>query len=203
MRQSSTIVLSAIATLAGLAATSASSAAVWGGFGTALGVARIVAGVNQNASSASNATSYLTVQRCNGFIENPPFVVTSATDCVATGPDYQISMRIVSATQTEIKIISTTPNTQIKSITFGNAASFCGFDMSTPNPGTPGSMAGANPTPVTLIGAWTSSVRFDNRVNIAGAAPLGDLYARMTVYFSSCFDVGDQLVFRVDTDKLY
>jgi hypothetical protein len=112
-------------------------------------------------------------------------------------------MRIISATQTEIKIISTSPNTQIKAIVFGNAASFCGFDLANPNPGTVGSLAGANPTPVTMIGAWTTSVRFDNRVNIAGAAPAGDLYARMSVYFSSCFDMGDQLVFRVDTDKLY
>ena len=200
MRPITTLVLSALATLA---ATSVSNAQVWGGFGTALGVARVVAGVNQASSSASNATSFLTVQRCNGFIENPPFVITSGTDCVATGSDYQVSMRIISATQTEIKIISTSPNTQIKAIVFGNAASFCGFDLANPNPGTVGSLAGANPTPVTMIGAWTTSVRFDNRVNIAGAAPAGDLYARMSVYFSSCFDMGDQLVFRVDTDKLY
>jgi len=200
MRQISTIVLSALATLA---ATSVSSAQVWGGFAVAPGVARVVAGVNQAATSASNATSRLVVQRCNGVIEAPAFVVTSPTYCIATGSDFQVSMQVMSPTQTEIKIISTSPNTQIRSVSFGNGAPLCGFDLSSPNPGTPGSLSGANPIPVTLIGVWNTTIRFDNRVSVGGAAPLGDLYARMTVYFSSCFDMGDQLVFRVDTDRLF
>lgn len=201
MRLTSTIVLSALATLA---ATSASSAQVWGGWGVGPGTPRAVSGVNQTASAASNATSYLRVERCTGVIEYPAFVPAGAT-CTAIGPDYAISMTILSTTQTEIRIVATGATCGIKSVTFGTPNSMCGFDMAAPNPGTAGSLAGANPAPVagTLIGAWTSSVRLDNRVNIVGAAAAGDLYSRMSVFFSSCFDAGDQIVFRVDTDKLY
>lgn len=201
MRLTSSIVLSALATLA---VNGISHAQVWGGWGVGVGTPRVVSGVNQLASAASNATSYLRVERCTGVIEYPAFVLVGPT-CTAVGADYAISMTVINATQTEVRIAATGATCGIKSVTFGTPNSMCAFDMTAPNPGTAGSLAGANPVPVagTLIGAWTSSVRFDNRVNLVGAAAAGDLYSRMTVYFSSCFDVGDQIVFRVDTDKLY
>jgi hypothetical protein len=205
MRQISTFVLSALAAFSATGvSTSTASAAVWGGWGVGPGTPRVVSGVNQLASAASNATSYLTVQRCTGVIEYPVFVPAGPT-CTAIGPDYAISMTVISSTQTEVRIVATAASCGIKAVTFGSPNSMCGFDMTTPNPGTAGSLTGSNPVPVagTLIGAWTSSVRFDNRVNLVGAAPAGDLYSRMSVFFSSCFDVGDQIVFRVDTDKLY
>lgn len=189
--------------IAALAASASSLGATWGGFALAIGMPRVVASVNQASSGAVNATSFLTVNRCSGIMEYPVFVAAGAT-CVATTPDYQISMTVLSATQTEVAIIATSAACDIKAITFGTPNSSCGYDVALPNPGTVGSLTGLNPTPIlaSMIGAWTSQVVLDNRVNIGGVAPANDLYSRMTVYFSSCFDVGDAIKFRVDTDKL-
>jgi hypothetical protein len=191
------------ASIAALAASASSLGATWGGFSIAIGMPRVVASVNQASSGAVNATSFLAVNRCSGVMEYPVFVAAGAT-CVATTPDYQITMTVLSATQTEVAIIATSPACDLKAITFGTPNSSCGYDVALPNPGTVGSLAGFNPTQVagSLFGAWTSYVVLDNRVNVGGIAPVGDLYSRMTVYFSSCFDVGDAIKFRVDTDKI-
>ena len=198
------IIALAVATLASLAATATSQAQVYGGFTVAAGTPRIVSVVNQNATPATNATSYLTVQRCSGVIEYPAFVVTSPTTCTAVGPDYQITMTVVGATQTAVKIVATAATCAIKSVSFGTPNSQCGYDLTNPNPGTVGSLAGANPVPVAggMVGIWTANIKFDNVVNIAGAAAMRDLYSRMTVNFSSCFDAGDVFAFTVDTDKI-
>lgn len=199
MRQITAI---ALASLASLAATGASQAAVWGGFGVLPGVLRPTNLVVQNQTAASNATSYLAVTLCTGAVQYPAFVVVSATTCVATTANYQIIMDVINPTQTKVSIIATSAACGIKSVSFGTPNSQCAYDMTNPNPGTAGSQQGANPVPTGLTGAWTSTVRFDNAVNIVGAAAIGDLYSRMTVYFSSCFDVGDVCTFTVDTDKI-
>lgn len=199
MRQITTI---ALASLASLAIAGASQAAVWGGFGVLPGVLRPTNLVVQNQTAASNATSSLAVTLCTGAVQYPPFVVVSATTCVANTPNYQIIMDVLSPTQTKVSIIALSATCAIKSISFGTPNSQCAFDLTNPNPGTVGSLQGANPLATGLTGAWTSTIRFDNAVNIFGAAAVGDLYSRMTVNFSSCFDVGDVCTFTVDTDKI-
>ncbi len=198
------IIALAVAALASLASTATSHAQVYGGFTIAAGTPRIVSVVNQNATPATNATSYLTVQRCSGVLQYPALVVTSATTCTAVGPDYQITMTVLSATQTAVKIVATAPTCAIRSVSFGTPNSQCGYDLTNPNPGTVGSLTGANPVPVAggMVGIWTANIKFDNAVNIAGTAAQGDLFSRMTVFFSSCFDAGDVFAFTVDTDKI-
>jgi hypothetical protein len=194
----------AVAALASLASTATSHAQVYGGFTIAAGTPRIVSVVNQNATPATNATSYLTVQRCSGVLQYPALVVTSATTCTAVGPDYQITMTVLSATQTAVKIVATAPTCAIKSVSFGTPNSQCGYDLTNPNPGTAGSLTGANPVPIagSLIGVWTAQVKFDNAAYYAGTVAQLDLYTRMTVSFNGCFDVGDLIQFTVDTDLI-
>lgn len=191
-----------IASLASLAAATASDAATYGGFGIAAGVLRGTNLVTQAQSDISNATSYLTVMRSSGVLEYPAFVVMGLGVCVATGPDYTITMTVLSNTQTEIKIAATAPTCGIRAIQFGTPNSRCAYDLTNPNPGTVGSLTGSNAAPVTMVGAWNATLKFDNAVNIFGTAARMDLFSRMTVNFSSPFDAGDVFTFRVDTDAI-
>jgi len=199
MRQIKNITLASLAGVATLASAGTTHAAAFGPFSVGVGVLRATNSVLQNQTGASNATSYLTIQRCSGVIETPVFVAAGAS-CTATTADYQIIMDVLSPTSTRVTIVATSATCDIRYVRFGTPNSRCAYDMTNPNPGTVGSGAGANPVAVGLIGAWTANVRFDNAVNRIGAASMGDLYSRMTVNFSSCFDVGDLCQFTVDTD---
>ena len=190
MRTLTSIVL---ASLASLTAASSSQAAVFGPFATAVGALRTVATTAQATNGAINATSLLKVTRCSGAVETPAWVVAGPT-CTATAADYQISMTVVSATQTRVRIAATGATCDIRQIVF----------VTLPNPGTAGSAAGFNPAPVagSLVGAWMATVRLENAVRIGGAAPVGDLYSVMVVSFNSCFDINDRIEFIVDTDYI-
>ena len=203
MRQNKNIALNSLATLAALsslALAGAAQAATFGPVTTSLGAIRYANAVLQNQTGASNATAALTVVRCSGAVETPAYVMMG-TAAIATTADYQIALEILSPTQTRVSIWGFAA-CDIASVTFGSPNSRCGYDMSRPNPGTPGSMAGASPVAVTLVGAWTSSIAFTNAVQVPGTPARGDLYAQMRVSFSSCFDVNDILQFTVDTDIL-
>ena len=194
----------ALASLASLATATASHAAGWAAFVTNPGALRLITSANQISIPASNATSYLTVTRCTGVNEYPMFAVISPTTCVANGPDYQIVMEIINPTQTKVSIMATAASCAIRSVSFGTPNSRCGYDLTNPNPGTAGSLTGANPVPIagSLIGAWTAQVKFDNAAYYAGSVAQLDLYTRMAVSFTSCFDVGDLIQFTVDTDLI-
>ena len=98
-----TLTTLAIASILGTAGTS--HAATWGGFAFAPGTPRIVTLINQASAGASNATSYLRVVRCTGVIDYPVFTWLGAT-CTAVTPDYTISMTVLSATKTNVKIVA-------------------------------------------------------------------------------------------------
>lgn len=188
----------ALATVASLAAASASQAATFSGFTIAPGIARVVSTVNQNSTPASNATCALVVQRWSGAMEYPVFTVISPSTCIAYGSDYQIVMMNVGANLTSVLIQSTAPTCSLRWVRFGNAISKCGFDLTNPISGTVNSSTGRNPVPSSLAGAWNTSIHFDNAVKYAATAAVGDLYSRMTVSFSSPFAGTWQ--FDLDTD---
>lgn len=194
----------AVASLASLAATALSHAGTYSGFWTSPGLARIITSANQTSTGATNATSYLAVERCSGVMEYPAWVVGPAAVCTATTPDYKIVMEVLSATQTRVTIQALSGACSIRSIAFGTPNSQCGFDLTQPSPGTSGSLTGANPVAVTgsLIGVWDAKIRLDNIVKFPTIPPAGDLYSRMTIFFSSCFDGDDKAQFLVDTDKI-
>lgn len=201
MRHFATI---ALASLASLAAAASSQAATYGGFVTAPGVLRGTNLVAQGQTDLANATSYVTVVRSTGVLEYPAFVVTAPGVCTATGPDYVIQMTVLSPTQTRIKIGATAASCGIRQISFGTPNSRCAYDLTNPNPGTPGSLQGANIAPIAggLVGTWNATAKFDNAVNIFGAVAQGDLFSRMTLNFSTTFDAGDVFAFTVDTDVI-
>jgi len=194
----------AIASIAFLAIADSSQAATYGGFTIAPGVLRATNLVVQGQTDAYNATSFPTVMRSTGVLEYPAFMVTAPGVCTAVGPDYTIQMSVLSATQTRVKISATAPTCGIRAISFGTPNSRCAYDLSLPNPGTIGSLAGANPMPVAggLVGAWNATIRFDNAVYVFGTAVQNDLYSRMTVNFNGIFDAGDVFAFTVDTDNI-
>jgi hypothetical protein len=192
----------ALALLAPLAAAATSHAQVYTGYTIATGTVRVVTAVNQSATSGSNATSTLVVQRWSGAIEAPVFSYTSPSSCIATGPDYQIVMTNVGLNRTSILIQATSSTCSIRSVTFGASTTKCGFDLTNPSTGTTGSSVGLNPVPAAMGGAWSTSIKFDNAVKLATAPIRGDLFSRMTVNFSSVFNGGDVWQFEVDTDYI-
>lgn len=193
----------AAASLASLASATASHA-IWVPFATAPGALRPIASANQTSTGASNATSYLAVQRCTGVMQYPAWVVTGPNTCVATAADYQITMDVLSPTQTKVTILATGAACGIKTVQFGTPNSQCGYDIANPSPGTAGSNTGANPVPIAggSVGLWNVQVKLDNACYYPGTVVQMDLYSRMTVYFSSCFDAGDMVQFTIDTDKI-
>ncbi len=201
MRSMTSIALAAATSL--LCAVQA-DAAVYGGFSRAAGMARSTTFVGQGSDSAVNASCRLSVLRSNGIVDYPVWVIAGPGKCIAAGADYQITMTVLSGTETSIKIEGTAGACALKGISFGGNNSHCGFDLTLPNPGTPGSGQGLNPTSgaAGLVGMWNASINLDGAVILAGNPLIGDLYSRLTVSFSACFDDGDVFEFKVDTDKL-
>ncbi len=195
-----TLALAAAATTLG--ATTSSHAATYGGFTFFAGVARNVVAVNQASNGVSNATSYLRVQTCAGALQYPVWVVGGPV-CQATTADYQITMTVIAANQTRVRIAATSATCAIRAVRFGTPNSLCGYDLTNPNPGTVGSLTGFNPVATVLTGgAWNATIQFGNAVRIAGTAAQMDLFNIMNVNFSACFDTGDVFEFVVDTDRL-
>lgn len=190
----------ALAAAAAFASASASQAASFSGFTIAPGINRVVTTVNQNSTSASNATCALAVRRWSGVTEYPVFTVISPSTCIAYGPDYQIVMTNVGANLTNVLIQATAPTCSLKWVRFGNSVSKCGFDLTNPITGTVNSSTGRNPVPMSMGGAWNTSIHFDNAVKYAATAAVGDLFSRMTVSFSSPFSGTWQ--FDLDTDLI-
>jgi hypothetical protein len=197
------ILVLTVAVLASLSASTASLGATYGGFTKSAGTSITVASVNQASTSMTNATCPLTVWRCTGMPQYPLFCAISATVCEAIGPDYKITMTILSPTQTAVRIAATAASCCIQSISFGAPNSQCGFDLAV-SASTVGSLTGSNPVPSNpgLFGAWNATIKLDNVVVAAGFNVQNDLYSRMTVNFFPVFDAGDLFKFTIDTDKL-
>ncbi|WP_055075837.1 hypothetical protein [Pseudanabaena sp. 'Roaring Creek'] len=73
------------------------------------------------------------------------------------------------------------------------------FDRTNPDPGTPGSAAGWDFTPVS--GSSPTSFTYSNIVNLVGQPAVGDLYAALTINWDSGFSTGSNLSFIADTDS--
>lgn len=187
---------------ASLAITAAAPAATYSGFSFTPGVLRATNLVTQAQTDVTNATSYLAVTRWSGVMEYPAFVVTGPGVCTAVGTDYVIQMTVVSPTQTRVKIGATAATCAIRAISFGTPNSRIAYDLTNPNPGTAGSLQGANIVPVAggLVGLWNATAKFDNAVYVFGTPVQNDLFTRMAINFSTPFDAGDVFSFTVDTD---
>lgn len=68
--------------------------------------------------------------------------------------------------------------------------------------GTPGSLGGIPPQLLSFTGIWDIALTFSNPIAIGAALPVGDLYGKMRIDFSSPFDANDFMELRIDTDTL-
>lgn len=188
---------------AALATQLASAASFVGNFTGSL-VSRSIVGMTQTTVVGQFPALPVRVVMCNGTIETPVFVISSATVAQANGSCYSIRATIGSTgdrTTFEIKH-SNSGNNGIKSVTFGNGTQAIIFDRTQPSPGTAGSLTGRDVTYLGGAGLWSMRAFWANPIRIGTAAPVGDVYNTLTIDFNACFDTGDWVRFDVDTDMV-
>ena len=187
------------------AATFVSSAASAAGFAGNIVVAgplRVVSTLGQNTAIGALAGLPIKVTMCTGAIETPVFVVTSATTVVANGSCYQIVGTLVGPDTTRFDVIHTAAVNGLQFIEFGGATQMALFDRTLPNPGTVNSLTGRDVAYLGGVGTWSMSAVWSGPVELCTRPIMNDLYNKLTLRFSTCFDTGDSLSFYVDTDSI-
>lgn len=176
--------------------------ATFGGFSTTPGTPVTVTALSQASNATDLGTLTATVQFGSGGTITLPFVSISATAVRASHPDFTITLTggTGNLTTCDIRAVSSACNVYAVAIGLGGGRS--AFDLALPNPGTAGSSTGRNPTPVTMTGAWTAYVGFENQIQRLSDPIQGDTYQMMHVKFVNNFDANDRFVFRIDTDKI-
>ncbi len=76
------------------------------------------------------------------------------------------------------------------------------FDRTLPNPGTAGSLNGADITYGGGAGTWLAGPEYSDRVNISGAAAQNDTYNKLRLKFSTPFVPNNYLIFKLDIDRI-
>jgi hypothetical protein len=191
----------ALATASLVAGTA--DAAGFGGILVIPAVARSVAGVGQNTPMADLLACPISVLMCDGTYETPWRVSVGANAIEATGSCYRIRITLLTADATRFEVTHTNVNNNgIKEIDFGSVTTQMCFDRTNPNPGTAGSLNGRDVWYGGGSGAWLMSAHYSVPVRIGPAIPRNDVYNKLKVKFSVCFDAGDSVVFYADTDAL-
>jgi hypothetical protein len=196
-----------IATLA-LASASiaapAADAAAFGGIAVLASAVRVVNTTNQGTAWTNLVSLAPRVTLCSGAVEFPVFAFAGGSSVQAIGSCYTIKATVLAANQTRFEIFySGAAGSGIQLVEFGGPNSQVGFDRTNPNPGTAGSFNGRDFQYLAGSGAWTVFAYYHTPVQVAGAAVRNDLYAKLFVKFDQCFDIGDRLLFDIDTDRLY
>lgn len=196
-----------IATLA-LASASiaapAADAAAFGGIAVLASAVRVVNTTNQGTAWTNLVSLAPRVTLCSGAVEFPVFAFAGGSSVQAIGSRYTIKATVLAANQTRFEIFySGAAGSGIQLVEFGGPNSQVGFDRTNPNPGTAGSFNGRDFQYLAGSGAWTVFAYYHTPVQVAGAAVQNDLYAKLFVKFDQCFDIGDRLLFDIDTDRLY
>ncbi len=194
----------AVALVSLAAAATSASAGVFGVTTFSAGVTRCATGVNQSTNGAIIATNWVEIDYCSGWTEYIPMVQTGPNVAEAVGTYGAVYGAVLSSTQTEYKIVLHTAGDRIAAVRImGSPNTKVGFDKASPNPGTAGSGTGFNVTTGTLTGAWTVYAHLTDQVAICPSVARRDLYASLHLRFSTCFNHGDYMSFRVDTDYVY
>jgi hypothetical protein len=195
--------LAAVALVSSTAMTNDASAC-FGGIAVLASAARVVNTTNQTTAVGNLVSLAPRVTLCSGAIEFPTFVAAGGATVQAVGSCYTIKATIVGPTQTRFEIFySGAPGSGIVLVELGGPNSQVGFDRTAPNPGTAGSFSGRDFQYIVGTGAWCVFANYHTPVQIAGMPIRNDLYAKLFVKFSACFDAGDRLIFDIDTDRLY
>ena len=191
----------ALATASLVAGTA--DAAGFGGILVIPAIARSVAGVTQATPPAALLACPISVLMCDGTYETPVSVALAPNIVEATGSCYRIRMTVLTADATRFEVNHTNVNNNgIKEIDFGSVTTQLAFDRTNPNPGTVGSLTGRDVWYAGGAGAWIMTAHYSHPVTIGLMIPRNDLYNKLKVKFSNCFDAGDSIVFYADTDGL-
>jgi hypothetical protein len=194
-----------IALLSFAAASCFAGVASAAGFGANLvlaGPLRVVSTLTQNTSINMLAGLPIRVTMCTGAVETPVFVITSPTTVIATGSCYQIKATLVGVDTTRFEIVHTAAANGLQLVEFGGRAQGVLFDRTNPNPGTVNSLTGRDVAYLAGVGAWIMDAAWSGPVELGTRPVMNDLYNKLTLRFSTCFDTGDSVSFNVDTDSI-
>ena len=134
------------------------------------------------------------------------FPAAMGTSTTLTGPGFRLTCDHAGATPvftlthtgqagfdlTEVRLIG---------LSAASAKRYC-FDRTLPNPGTAGSLTGADIAYLGGAGAWMVGPEYSNRVTIGGVA-MNDTYMKLRLRFSVPFVPNNYLRFSLDTDRIY
>ncbi len=202
MKNRNTTIIATIAlTAAALASTIASAAGFSGNFVVA-GPLRVVGTLTQITAIGALASLPIKVTTCLGLVEIPVFTIVAPNTVIANGSCYQIIGTILGPDTTQFDVIHTTTSNGLLSIELGGATQMALFDRTLPNPGTQYSLTGRDVTYISGTGAWSMAAVFSGPVELGTRPIMNDVYNKLTLRFSTCFDTGDSVSFKVDTDSI-
>ena len=202
MKNRNTAIIATLALTAAALASTIASAAGFGGNFVMPGPLRVVSSLTQNTPIAALSRLPIKVTMCTGAVETPVFTIVAANTVVANGSCYQIIGTIVGPDTTRFDVIHTTTFNGLLSIELGGGTQMVLFDRTLPNPGTFNSLTGRDVTYSGGSGAWTMTAIFSGPVQFGTRPIMNDVYNKLTLRFSACFDTRDSVSFTVDTDSI-
>jgi hypothetical protein len=161
-----------------------------------------VSTLTQITAIGALASLPIKVTTCLGPVEIPVFRIVAPNTVIANGSCYQIIGTLIGPNTTHFDVIHTTPSNGLLSIELGGATQMVLFDRTNPNPGTQYSLTGRDVTYTGGSGAWTMTALFSGPVELGTRPIMNDVYNKLTLRFSACFDTGDSVSFDVDTDSI-
>ena len=203
MKNRNTAIIATLAlTAAALVSTIASAAGFSGNFVIPT-PARNVNAMTQGTAAAMFATLPVKVTMCTGAVETPVLVGTGPMTAQATGSTYIIRVTLINVDTTRVDVIHTNlSNNGIIQIDLGGGAQRLVFDRTLPNPGSAGSLTGRDGTYIAGVGLWVAQLNWSTPIKVGAAAVQNDVYNKVTLRFSTCFDSGDSFSMNLDTDTL-
>ncbi|MEI7878709.1 MAG: hypothetical protein WCI96_12400 [Planctomycetota bacterium] len=202
MKNRNTTIIATLALTAAALASTIASAAGFGGNFVVPGPLRVVSTLTQITGIGALASLPIKVTTCLGPVEIPVFHIVAANTVIANGSCYQIIGTLIGPNTTHFDVIHTTASNGLLSIELGGATQMVLFDRALPNPGTQYSLSGLDVTYTGGNGAWILNAVYSGPVELGTRPIMNDVYNKLTLRFSACFDTGDSVSFDVDTDSI-
>lgn len=202
MKNRNTTIIATLALTAAALASTIASAAGFGGNFVVPGPLRVVSTLTQITGIGALASLPIKVTTCLGPVEIPVFHIVAANTVIANGSCYQIIGTLIGPNTTHFDVIHTTASNGLLSIELGGATQMVLFDRTLPNPGTQYSLTGRDVTYTGGSGAWILNAVYSGPVELGTRPIMNDVYNKLTLRFSACFDTGDSVSFDVDTDSI-
>jgi len=202
MKNRNTTIIATLALTAAALASTIASAAGFGGNFVVPGPLRVVSTLTQITGIGALASLPIKVTTCLGPVEIPVFHIVAANTVIANGSCYQIIGTLIGPNTTHFDVIHTTASNGLLSIELGGATQMVLFDRALPNPGTQYSLTGRDVTYTGGSGAWILNAVYSGPVELGTRPIMNDVYNKLTLRFTTCFDTGDSVSFDVDTDSI-